>query len=189
MAYDPFPVVFDEDRLLAAVHWICANSDARELGRVKLHKILYFADMIAFRASGTPLTGVEYQRQPFGPTARHLGWALDRLQADAKISVSDEEYWGFRKFVFRSLKAPEVGCFSNEEIDLLHEVKEFVCGRSAREISELTHEQPPWRLMENGETIPYESAFLMEPVESEDGDDEWAMAEADNVVAQFGSDR
>ena len=69
-------IQFDRRKLLSVVHCICATGPVEELGRVKLHKILYFADMLHYAARGQPLTGVEYQKQPFGPAARHLTWAL-----------------------------------------------------------------------------------------------------------------
>src|SRR6266849_9373459 len=60
-------IQFDRAKLLDVVHYVCAKVPVPELGRVKLHKNLYFADMLHFAATGRPLTGVEYQKQPFGP--------------------------------------------------------------------------------------------------------------------------
>jgi hypothetical protein len=69
MGYDPNPKV-DLQKLKDVVHYICAQCRQDELGNVKLHKILYFADMLHFLGSNRPLTGVEYQKQSFGPVAR-----------------------------------------------------------------------------------------------------------------------
>lgn len=43
------PVQFDREKFLDVIHLICDRIDAAELGRVKLHKALYFSDMIGLR--------------------------------------------------------------------------------------------------------------------------------------------
>ena len=64
---DSGSVQFDREKFLEAVHYICTHCDPRELGRVKLHKILYFADMLHYVGYGRPLTGEEYQKQNSAP--------------------------------------------------------------------------------------------------------------------------
>jgi hypothetical protein len=49
-------VQFDRAKFKDTVHYICGKCPADELGKVKLHKTLYFADMIHFVDTGTPLT-------------------------------------------------------------------------------------------------------------------------------------
>ena len=59
-------ITFDEDKFSKVVHSVCSKCEPDRLGNVKLHKILYFADMLNFAASGTPRTGADYVKQRFG---------------------------------------------------------------------------------------------------------------------------
>lgn len=185
MALDFAQPALDREKLLAAVHWICANSDSEKLGKLKLHKILYFADMLYFAASGAPMTGVEYQKQKFGPTARHLTWALKELQARGLISIEAVSYWGFLKYKFVSLKEFSSNRLSDREILLLKAIVGDLVDRSAEEVSELSH-RAPWELVEFGETIPYESCFLLQEDEITDDDVAWGISTAKEVFGGAG---
>jgi uncharacterized phage-associated protein len=157
-------VVFDKEKFLSVVHWVCHFFKGREeqLGRTKLHKILYFADMLCFVDSGRPLTGVDYIKQPYGPTARYLGWAL-RALVDAKlIEISRHDYFGLQKFDFVSKAEPRTNMIADREATLLAEVCDFVAGRSAKEITEISHAEP-WAWVKFGERIPYGSAYRLAP--------------------------
>ena len=175
-------IQFDRAKLSEVVHYVCARIPAPELGRVKLHKILYYADMLHFASTGRPLTGVDYQKQPFGPVARHLSWALGSLVQAGKLEVKRRDYFGFAKYDFIALKAPDASRLSALERQLIDDVSDFVCARSAREISELSH-NAAWECVGVGERIPYFTAFDLQPVEISDEDVEWGASEARRIIA------
>jgi uncharacterized phage-associated protein len=164
-------------KLKDVVHYVCAHCRQDELGNVKLHKILYFADMLHFLSVNKPLTGVEYQKQNFGPVARHLSWALNELCKEGVLRVQKRDYYGFKKTDYLSLQSPSPSRLSNSEIALINDVVGFVCERSAKEISELSHMEP-WKAAEIGEVLPYYSALGLLPSVATDDDVEDAVAEA-----------
>lgn len=169
---------FDREKLLAAVHYVidlCAD-DLDRLGKAKLHKALYLADMLAFVDTGKPITGVEYIKEPFGPAARYLGWALKQLENAGKIEVTRRRFYGLEKVDFKRREGARSNTLSEYERDLLAVIVEFVCGFSAKEISEISHDKP-WQSVEIGERIPYASAFLLLPPRRPSARDiEWAKA-------------
>jgi len=130
-------VQFDRAKLKDAVHYICAKCPVDELGKVKLHKILYFADMIHFIGTDAPLTGVQYQKQKFGPMARHLNWAIDDLIKDNRLRVEKRDYFGFEKMDYHALGGVDRNRLNENARRVLDEVIEFVRSRSAKAISEL----------------------------------------------------
>lgn len=168
---------FNRQKLKSAIHHICTSVDPADLGKVKLHKILYFADMLHYLENGRPLTGVEYQKQQFGPVAKHLTWALDDLAREDKVVTRRILHFGVPTFRFEVVSPPLVGALSPHETALLDEVAAFVCARSARAISELSH-NAAWDAVEIGDTIPYYSAFLLVPCEITDDDVAWGESEA-----------
>ncbi|MDZ4840856.1 MAG: Panacea domain-containing protein [Hyphomicrobium aestuarii] len=171
----PPTVEFDRERLKDVVHYICSQCDEADLGNVKLHKILYFADMLHFNETMKPLTGVSYVKQQFGPTARHLTAVVDELAQEGRLQVTDRQFYGFQKKDYTSLTQPHLGRIGNA-LPLLDDVIEFVCSRTAKEISELSH-NAAWDAAKMGEVIPYFTAIGMEPAELTDDDFAWADAE------------
>ena len=151
-------VFLDKQKLVDVVHYVASRCSTSELGKVKLHKILYFSDMLHYLATGEPLTGVEYRKQKFGPVARHLTWACERLSEEGKIRIDKRDYFGFQKLDYISIRNPDSRSLSNQAVQILNDVIEFVCSRSAREISELSHNSA-WEAAKLGETLPYFTVY------------------------------
>jgi uncharacterized phage-associated protein len=167
-------------KLKDVVHFVCSQCRREELGNVKLHKILYFADMIHYISCGKPLTGVEYQKQQFGPVARHLSWAINELCKEGSLKVEKRDYFGFSKTDYYSTTRPSLARLSNSETQILQDVIDFVCARSAKEISELSH-LAPWDAAEMGEVIPYYSSLALLPSAVSDADVDAAKKEAEAI--------
>lgn len=140
--------------------------------------------MLHYLSSNRPLTGVEYQKQSFGPVARHLSWAINELCRDGALKVQKRDYFGFKKTDYISLQNPATDQLTNLEVTLLNDVIEFVCERSAKEVSELSHMEP-WRAAEIGETLPYYSAYGLLPSVVTDSDIENAIVEARSIRHQI----
>lgn len=181
-------IVFNREKLKAVVHYVCAQCEPHELGNVKLHKILYFSDMLHFMATNKPLTGADYLKQQFGPVARHLSAILAELVREKKLQINQRDYFGFKKSDYISIGSQAAASLSNSETDLLNEVIDFVCARTAKEISELNHDMA-WRLADIGERIPYAAVLGMEPVTITQADVEFAVAEAERLRPLMEADR
>ncbi|MGO4836011.1 Panacea domain-containing protein, partial [Rhizobiaceae sp. 2RAB30] len=61
-------ITFSRDKLRAAVLHVISSCKPDRLGAVKLHKVLYYSDMLSYLDTGKPVTGAEYRKRPFGPT-------------------------------------------------------------------------------------------------------------------------
>ena len=176
-------VQFDRAKFLDTVHYVVAQCPSDQLGGVKLHKVLYFADMLHFAFEGRPLTGATYRKRRLGPTADYLLPALRQLKADGRINVSDAQYFGYRKWHFESLRAPDESRLNDADKALLGEVIEFVCkNNTAKTISDFSHNRA-WELAAFGQPIPYHSAFHMFPSEVSDDAFEWAEQEMKRIEA------
>jgi len=172
--------MLDAEKLKAVLLHVCKNVDPANLGKVKLHKILYFSDMLWYMQTGQPMTGVQYQKQEFGPMARGLNTILKQLEGDGHLRVQRRNFYGFEKTDFHVTgAAPDLSNrLSSEELELLVTVTEFVCEKSAKEISELSH-NAAWHVASMGENIPYFSAYGWWPNAVTDQD----LAVAASIVA------
>ena len=72
---------FDLAKLKDVILYACSRCEPSRLGAVKLHKILYFSDMIYYANVGAPLTGATYRKRPMGPTCDQLLATLNELVA------------------------------------------------------------------------------------------------------------
>src|SRR5690242_6938392 len=118
---------FDRAKLKAVILYTCSKCDSSQLGAVKLHKVLYFADMLHYAHVGAPITGATYRKRSFGPTCDQLLSTVSDLVRDRQLEMKEVEYFGFWKKEYVPLVAPETERLSQTERSLLDEVIEFVC--------------------------------------------------------------
>lgn len=169
-------IQFDRQKFLAVVHYVCRRQKPSDMGRIKLHLVLYLADMMHFLQDGHPLAGAEYERQIFGPKAKQLGWAVKELQNQGRLQVKERDFFGVPKLDFIALGDGSPGALSEDEMGLLDAVSDFVCVHNAKELSELSLRET-WDCVENGQVIPYFMAMSLVPCEVTEADIEWATQE------------
>lgn len=172
---------FDREKLKALVLYACSKCHPSDLGAVKLHKVLYFTDMIAYATKGSPVTGAVYRKRPHGPTCDALLGVLSEMQGAGQLAIESENFYGYYKKVFLPLSAPDTSRFAPDELKLIDDVVEFVCkNNSARTISEFSHNRA-WDMAEFGEELPYTSAFYMFPTQASKEALDWAGDEAQTI--------
>ncbi|MDQ4068497.1 MAG: Panacea domain-containing protein [Actinomycetota bacterium] len=162
-------VPYREDKLAELILYIAEKTaDDRSAGATKLNKYLYFADFAAVRRLGRPITGAEYQKLRFGPAPRRLAPVRDRLlrENDARLDERVDAL-GYTHHRLIPERDPRTDLFTPEELRLVDEVIEALRELSAIEVSELSHREAGWQLVDEGETIPYELAFVLAPTEAE----------------------
>lgn len=158
------------EKLKALAHYIISLCDANPLtlGAIRLNKILWFSDTQAYGLFEKSITGAVYTKRQFGPVPKGIVPAIQFLSDEGKIStrdISPDEGGGIRGFSpcmireYKSLKDPSPSnFFSKEELSLTKSVQEIVCGFSAMEISEISHDSV-WRAAKMGEEIPMEATL------------------------------
>jgi hypothetical protein len=177
-------VQFDRTKLKELILFICSNCEPSQLGAVKLHKILYLADMLMFAFEGSAITGSVYVKREFGPTSRHLLSALRELQRENAIRVGSATYFRFRKSVYLPEREPDLSIFTEGEISLVTDVIDFIANHNtAKTISEFSHNRA-WEMAEFGAEIPYHTAFALFPSQVSHEAIEWAASVAGEVEAE-----
>ncbi len=173
-------VQFDRRKFREAVLHICEIGGTARLGAIKLHKALYFADMIRYATTGAPLTGATYRKRPLGPTADYLLSALKDLASEGRLEVRTDNYFGYAKRTYIPLQPANTSVFDMDELALLKEVTGFVCGQTAKEISEFSH-NAAWEAAQMGDELPYYTAYALFPSQVSIEAIEWAEGAAAGV--------
>lgn len=175
---------FDRAKLKAAILHTCRRVKPDNLGAVKLHKVLYFLDMVNFAQSGNSVTGATYRKRPYGPTCVPLLQTLKEMAAEGSLEIREVEFYGLRKMEYHPQRAEEKGVLNKGETALLDRMIDFVCNKhSAKSISDFSHKLP-WEMVGFGEEIPYESALLLFPADTSPEAFESVAEELEEIEAE-----
>ena len=140
----------------ALVHYVCwkCSDDPASLGAVKLNKILWFADVIAYAEGGASLTNARYVKQKFGPVPKAILPVLRELQRAGRLRIEEVEYYGHQKRQYVAQRKPSMSLFKKHEIEKVDEIIEAITqSHTANSISDFTHDDI-WKLANMGEEIP-----------------------------------
>jgi hypothetical protein len=162
--------LYDEAKLRELIlHVAWRSEDDRHFGAVKLNKILFFADFIAYRRWGRSITGAEYQKLEHGPAPRTIRPVLDNMERAGLVAEQPVERFGYVQKRVVALREPDLADFTAQEISLVDSVLMVCRGRNARAMSDMSHDFIGWRVAALGEAIPYGVAMIRkrQPTETE----------------------
>ncbi len=129
-------------------------------GATKVNKVLYFAEFAHIRETGRPITGMRYRKLPNGPAPRHLRLVRERLVRQGMAEVVTERVLGYEQHRLRPLRPARREVFTEVELRAVDDALALLRGRTGAEASEMSHREPGWRMVENGEDIPFVTAYL-----------------------------
>jgi hypothetical protein len=154
-------VQYDEQKFTELLLYVAEQlrSD-RSGGATKLNKVLFFADFAHVRRTGAPITGASYQKLPYGPAPRRLVPVRDQLVAGGAAHLEHAEFLGRTLQRLVPDRPADLSVFGDAEIATIDQVLADLDGLTAVQVSDLSHEEPGWRLVDEGETIPYEAALV-----------------------------
>jgi uncharacterized phage-associated protein len=132
-------------------------------GATKLNKVLFFAEFIHVRRTGQPISGAEFQKLEHGPAPRRLKPIRELLVSTGEAEIVREQYLGYTMARLLPLRPSDTSLFTPSEIESVDEAVRDLDGLTAKQVSDLSHEEAGWRLVEAGETIPYEAALVGAP--------------------------
>jgi len=140
----------------------CADDPC--FGATKLNKILYFADFLHYGNYGKPITGVEYQKLPYGPAPRRLVPVRKQLVDNGELGIQPVELrsGGVQQKPV-NLREPDLSIFSGTEIAQVDTVIQAFAGTNTDAISGLSHKMVGWQVVEENATIPYPTVFVSNP--------------------------
>ena len=155
-------VTYDSEKFRELIVYIADRcADDPTFGDTKLNKILYFADFLGYSDLGEPITGARYQKLEHGPAAVALCPVRDELKHEGAVSVEMVPVGTMQRRVTKALRPARTEVFTRAQLDLVDELIGIFRGRTARHISDLSHERSPgWNLVELHDDIPYETALI-----------------------------
>jgi uncharacterized phage-associated protein len=138
-------------KLWQLIIFFAHHEAVKPLGKTKLFKLLYFADVTHIQTVGEPLTGAEYRKFPFGPVPTQGDLALKELQLHRLISQKRLLLPnGHLMREFTALQEPDMAIFTAQEIMTIHYVIQEYGKDTASVLSWKSHQEYAWLFAEEG---------------------------------------
>ncbi len=130
------------------------------IGSTKLNKLLFFTDFRAYAELGRPVTGARYQRLEHGPAARAMVPVRREMIEEGEAHFQQRPADDLNDVLVPDV-LPNLDAFTAEELSVANAVFEELRPFNATAASDLSHQcSAGWRVMGDGEDIPYESVFV-----------------------------
>jgi putative zinc finger/helix-turn-helix YgiT family protein len=144
------------DKLFTSILFFCVDPG---IVKTKLNKLLFYLDFKHFKEYSVSVTGARYAHLPYGPVPDGYSFFLATMGEDEKsIGVEESFFNGYPAELLVSVSKPDITMFSPSEVKILGLVKEHFEAASAKQLSELSHQERGYRETSNGELISYEYA-------------------------------
>ena len=147
---------------------VLSEGDPR-FSKTKLYKLLFNVDFRAYRELGRSITDQEYRKLPRGPVPADAAAALAELHRQKALWIRETPYFNYSQQKPLALRSADLSSFSGPEVSLIDRLVLEFWDRSAKEMSDLSHEFIGWKAVEWGAPIPYDMALvnLEEPSEED----------------------
>ena len=171
------------DRFEELVLYIAQKSENDpHFGKTKLNKILFAIDFFAYGVAGYSMTGDEYIHLKNGPAPKSILTVFDKLKEENRAEFKEVDRFGYTQQRLIALSNANVSFFSKQELDFVDYWINYFKSLSGTDLSEWTHKQNPWLLTVEGETIPYESVFVLKDLPIEKDVILWAENEVEKML-------
>lgn len=126
------------------------------VGETVLYKLLYFIDFDYYEKYGKSITGLTYVRNHYGPTpSKTFIDVVEGMKQTESLEIVETKFFNNLQRKYLPLKNPDLSKLDAQE--LAHINKELVRlgGKTARELTELSHKDTPWLVAKQGKPIGY----------------------------------
>ena len=146
-------VLLDIDKLEVAISYIAKK--VVNLFKVKLMKMLWYADALSYKENGNAITGLVYRHNDMGalPIGHYSLMNLENLNVREEVSINYDSMF----HVYPS-KGMDYNVLSDREKDILDTVIKKFKNYKAQEIVNYMHEEKAYRGTKPGEIIPFSMA-------------------------------
>ncbi|MGB3683949.1 MAG: Panacea domain-containing protein [Rubrobacteraceae bacterium] len=135
----------------------CQNDGS--FGVTKLNKVLFYADFFSFAKYGESITGISYNKLPYGPVPTAATTVRSQMEAEDEAFLTKQGYSPYQTHRLIPRREANLDLFKARDIALVDGVIEALADLSGRRVSELSHGRA-WESVADFERIPYEAAFV-----------------------------
>ncbi len=136
------------------------------VGETVLYKLLYFADFNFYEIFEEQLTGATYRKLQYGPVPLEFGEIVKQMEEFGELKIEQSLYHDRLQKKYVNIAKPDLKKISAAEKKVIDDVIERFSDKSARWLSEYSHDDVPWKAAKDKEIIDYELVFYRAPAYS-----------------------
>lgn len=129
------------------------------IGETAIYKLLYFIDFDFYEKFEEQLIGATYIKNRYGPTPVEFKKIVQHMKENREIEQMKSNYFQYDQKKYLPLRQPDLSVLSAKETAHIDDVLARLSGKSAKELSDYSHDDVPWKIHKQGEKISYESVF------------------------------
>ena len=129
------------------------------IGMTALYKLLYFIDFDYYEKYDEQLMGLTYIKNHYGPTPREFVQVVEDMKSDGDLEEVKSAYFAYEQRKFLPRKSADLSKMNAQETAMIDSVLSRYADLTAKQLSDLSHEDTPWIVAEDGQNIEYEHVF------------------------------
>jgi transcriptional regulator with XRE-family HTH domain len=129
------------------------------IGETALYKLLYFIDFDYYEKYHEYLVGATYIKNTHGPSPVSFAKITQKLKEKGMLVQVQSKFFGFDQKKYLVTKEPIVSELSAQELKHIDDELERLASKSAKELSDLSHRDTPWRVAKDRQVLNYQHAF------------------------------
>jgi len=142
------------------------TSGRPNVGETVLYKLLYFCDFNYYEKYEEHLTGAKYIKNNFGPTPIDFKKIVAEMMAKKEIIIDKNKYHGYEQTRYIPMLKADLRQINGAEKEVIDDVITRLASMAAKQISDYSHEDTPWKVAKMREEIEYEAVFYRSPAYS-----------------------
>jgi uncharacterized phage-associated protein len=150
---------YNRDKAVQAALWLL-NKHGGEMDRLKLVKLLFFADRNHLARYGRPIAGGPYNAMKYGPVCSEFLNEVNATVSPPTIPIEIREH----KLLAKAIANEDI--LSESDIEILEEVDREYGKHDTFALAEITHSLKAWesnypdKAANTSHPLPYEDFFL-----------------------------
>ncbi|MCX6761962.1 MAG: DUF4065 domain-containing protein [Candidatus Moranbacteria bacterium] len=131
------------------------------IGMTAIYKLLYFIDFDYYEKFEEQLMGAVYIKNHFGPTPVMFAKIVEEMKAKNEIEEVKSKFYDReqKKYFLNPDYQVDLTPLTAQEIKHIDWELRRLADKTAKELSELSHEDMPWRAAKMGERVEYNGVF------------------------------
>lgn len=129
------------------------------IGQTAIYKLLYFIDFDYYEKYEEPLIGATYIKNTFGPTPISFAKIVRQMEGEGRLVEVKSKFFDHDQTKYIPVTEADVSSLSGQELKHIDDELERLSHFTARQLSELSHKDTPWKVAKDKEVIDYEHVF------------------------------
>ncbi len=129
------------------------------IGQTAIYKLLYFIDFDFYEKYQKYLVGAKYIKNTYGPTPVSFAKISRDLEGLGELVEVNSKHFNYDQKKYLVTSEPDVSLLSAQELKHIDEEITRLASKSAKELSDLSHKDTPWKVAKDRQALNYRHVF------------------------------